>query len=225
MTPEEIAAKERELEERARALDAREASLTQQLAAAPTTTFETRVKPSNLKLMVLLIFTYAYIHIKNHKKLTCILCEGWLRPKEQAQMISVMAAIWDSRNRVVHGSEGFVPAKSVESIEQDLLEIVLPKKATTRLPAKPVCTWKPPEGGVVKINSDGAICAAEGRARSGGVPRDAMGFRGAWAMVHSGVRYPFIAEALAFRDAVIFARARGFQKVVFETDCQELVRC
>nr|XP_051229807.1 uncharacterized protein LOC127347685 [Lolium perenne] len=38
MTPEEIAAKERELEERARALDAREASLTQQLAAAPTTT-------------------------------------------------------------------------------------------------------------------------------------------------------------------------------------------
>ncbi|KAK1626583.1 hypothetical protein QYE76_000898 [Lolium multiflorum] len=38
MTPDEIAAKERELEERARALDAREASLTQQLAAAPTTT-------------------------------------------------------------------------------------------------------------------------------------------------------------------------------------------
>jgi hypothetical protein len=35
----------------------------------------------------------------------------------------------------------------------------------------------------------------------------------------------FIAEALAFRDAVIFARVRGFQAIVFEVDCEELVRC
>jgi ribonuclease HI len=78
---------------------------------------------------------------------------------------------------------------------------------------------------VVKLNSDGAICEAEGRAGSGGVARDALGFRGAWAKVYAGVRDPFMAETLALRDVIVFAHARGFQRVVFETDSQELVRC
>ncbi|KAK1697263.1 hypothetical protein QYE76_013960 [Lolium multiflorum] len=52
MTPEEIAAKERELEERARVLDAREASLTQQLADAPTTTVSPPAADLNLNTTI-----------------------------------------------------------------------------------------------------------------------------------------------------------------------------
>jgi hypothetical protein len=52
-----------------------------------------------------------------------------------------------------------------------------------------------------------------------------LGFRGAWAKVYTGVQDPFIAETLAMRDAFLFARAQGYQEVMFETDCQELVRC
>jgi hypothetical protein len=33
------------------------------------------------------------------------------------------------------------------------------------------------------------------------------------------------AEAMAFRDAVLFAQARNFRSVIFETDYSELVRC
>jgi hypothetical protein len=57
------------------------------------------------------------------------------------------------------------------------------------------------------------------------VARDVLGFRGAWAKVYASVGDPFVAEMLALRDAVIFAHARGFQRVVFEMDSQELVRC
>jgi hypothetical protein len=40
---------------------------------------------------------------------------------------------------------------------------------------------------------------------------DVVCFRGAWSKVHDGVQDPFIAETLALRDSVLFARARGYQ--------------
>jgi hypothetical protein len=49
-------------------------------------------------------------------------------------------------------------------------------------------------------------------------------FRGAWCKPYSGIVDPLTAEALALRDGVLFAQARNFRQVVFETDCSELVR-
>jgi hypothetical protein len=101
----------------------------------------------------------------------------------------------------------------------------VPMKTVPRGARKNAGKWRPPEGLVIKINSDGAICVEHGRAGSGGVARDALGFRGAWAKVYTRVQDPFIAETLPMCDAFLFARARGYQEVMFETDCQELVRC
>jgi hypothetical protein len=82
---------------------------------------------------------------------------------EKAQLISVLAAIWYSRNKLVHGTVGYDPGKCVEGIKQDLLEIVIPKVVVRKGAPKPVCKWTAPVGEVVKLNSDGAICETEGR--------------------------------------------------------------
>jgi hypothetical protein len=73
-------------------------------------------------------------------------------------------------------------------------------------PTKPTSKWVAPEGSLVKINSDEAICVAEGRAGSGGV---ACYARGRDSVVHgrkfhARVQDPFFAKALALRDVVIF---------------------
>lgn len=39
-----------------------------------------------------------------------------------------------------------------------------------------------------------------------------------------GFSDPLIIQALAFRDGVDFARRRGFERVIFELDCQEVVK-
>jgi hypothetical protein len=38
-----------------------------------------------------------------------------------------------------------------------------------------------------------------------------------------GITDPLIAEAMSLRDGVIFAKLRGFSRVVFEVDCLEVV--
>jgi ribonuclease HI len=78
---------------------------------------------------------------------------------------------------------------------------------------------------VIKLNVDGAINSTETVAGSGGVARDDAGsFRGAWCNPYPGIVDPLTAEALALRDGAIFAQARNFRQVDFETDCSELVR-
>ena len=46
---------------------------------------------------------------------------------------------------------------------------------------------------------------------------------GAWSKPYPGVTDPLIAEAMAIREGVIFAKLRGFSNVVLESDCSEVV--
>ena len=57
----------------------------------------------------------------------------------------------------------------------------------------------------------------------GGVARSSTALKAAWCKPYSGITDPLIAEALAVRDGVIFAKLRGYDKVVIETDCMEIV--
>jgi ribonuclease HI len=112
----------------------------------------------------------------------------------------------------------------MEQVRQVILELELPRPSKQTM-ARLACTWHGPPDGYVKLNLDGAICIQEGTSGSGGVARDATGFRGAWSKVYQGISDPLCAEAMAFRDAVLFAQARNFRSVIFETDYSELVRC
>jgi hypothetical protein len=110
-------------------------------------------------------------------------------------------------------------------VQDTLLELALPPKSDGLKAVGPECTWQGPINGVIKINMDGAVNAQEAVGGSGGVARDAVGlFMGAWCKNYPGIVDPLTTEALAFRDAVLFARAHNFSQVMFDTDCSELVR-
>ena len=83
--------------------------------------------------------------------------------------------------------------------------------------------WCPPDVGWIKINTDGATNIEASCAGGGGVARSHLSFKGAWSKPFPGVLDPFVAEALALREGVIFAQLRGFSHVVMEVDCLEVV--
>jgi hypothetical protein len=152
-----------------------------------------------------------------------ILCESSFDSLDRNMTISIMAAIWDSRNKWSHDDSGYSPVKAVDNIAETLAFIDGLKKkksATTR----PHFTWHGPPPGVIKVNSDGVIRSDAGIASTGGVARDTDGFKSAWCRFYQGITDPLIIEALALRDAVAAARSQGFVKIIVETDSSELVR-
>jgi ribonuclease HI len=78
-------------------------------------------------------------------------------------------------------------------------------------------------GDVMKINTDGGLLMDARRGGAGGVARSHSAYLGAWSKPYEGITDPLIVEALALRDGVIFAKLRGFPKVVMETDSLELI--
>jgi uncharacterized protein YutE (UPF0331/DUF86 family) len=87
------------------------------------------------------VFSLQFPRIHPESWAADILCEEWFLSTEKAQLISVLAAIWYSRNKLVHGTVGYDPGKCVEVIKQDLLEIVIPKVVVRKGAPKPVCKW------------------------------------------------------------------------------------
>jgi hypothetical protein len=53
--------------------------------------------------------------------------------------------------------------------------------------------------------------------------RDLAGFVAAWSKPLPGITDPLIAEAMAHREGVIFAKLRGYTRVILEVDCLEIV--
>ena len=69
-------------------------------------------------------------------------------------MISLMRAIWHSKNRITHDGEKLDPIATVRHITEDLVVLDIPGSHASILPGH---GWRPPEGEVVKINTDAAI--------------------------------------------------------------------
>uniref|UniRef100_A0ACD5Y1Z1 Uncharacterized protein n=1 Tax=Avena sativa TaxID=4498 RepID=A0ACD5Y1Z1_AVESA len=151
-----------------------------------------------------------------------ILSECSFTDMDREMTISIMANIWDSRNKWSHDDQGFEPKATVEYISETLglLHGLREKKGKSK---RLISTWTRPPEGVVKVNSDGAVRLSEGLAASGGVARDGDGFRSAWCRVYQGITEPLTIEALTVRDAVAAARAQNFERIIAETDSSELV--
>jgi hypothetical protein len=64
----------------------------------------------------------------------------------------------------------------------------------------------PPDEECVKINTNAGISFDAQKCGAGGIARSSSGFIGAWSKPYPGITYPLIAEALVFRDGVIFAK-------------------
>lgn len=74
--------------------------------------------------------------------------------------------------------------------------------------------------GWLKINIGGAVDNANGKGATGMVARDHDGaFLSARHIGYVGVTDPLSLELLACRDAMLFAKEKGYQSIIIETDC------
>jgi hypothetical protein len=153
-----------------------------------------------------------------------ILCESFLNQQEKAIVTSIMYSIWSLRNNLTYGEAGFNSAKTMEMVRETLQTLELPRAKGGPKPARPVAKWLRPPDGFVKINLDGAFNVSDNLAATGAVARERIVFCGATSKTYRGVSDPLINESLALRDAIIFARGRGFSRAVFEVDSEDLVR-
>lgn len=95
------------------------------------------------------------------------------------------------------------------------------------LPREHACTlpgygWRPPDEGLIKINTDGSILMEARRGGVGGVVRS-NSFMASWCKPYPGITDPLVNEGLAVWDGVIFAKIRGYKKIGVETDCMDTV--
>ena len=108
----------------------------------------------------------------------------------------------------------------MKKTQEALAVLELPREHARILPGH---GWRPPNLGWIKINTDGSVALEARRGGVGGVARSHSTFRAAWCKPYQGITDPLISETLAIRDGVIFAKLRGYEKVVMESDCLEVV--
>lgn len=133
----------------------------------------------------------------------------------------LMWAIWTSRNNITHDGVSMDPFQSVKRIREALAVLDLLLEQTRMLPG---FGWRPPEHDWVKINIDASVSSSKNKSGVGGLARTTSSFVAAWSKPYSDVSDPLIAEALALRDGVIFAKLRGFSRVLVETNCSKMVQ-
>jgi ribonuclease HI len=105
-----------------------------------------------------------------------------------------------------------------------LQTLEVPRVLVTSKLSRPLSKWKKNPDDTVKLNSDGAIQVDSGYAASGVVARDNVSFLAATCRSYQGLSDSLSVEAVALRDAVMLAVKRGYQKLIFETDCTELLK-
>jgi hypothetical protein len=149
-----------------------------------------------------------------------ILCDPLFSEEQRPKIITVMWAIWTSRNNIVHDKGSLDPIQSMKITRDALAVLEVPRQHATILPGH---GWRPPDDDWMKINTDAGISLDARKGGAGGIARSPTGFVGAWSKPYPGITDPLIAEAMSLREGVIFAKLRGFQRVVFEVDCLEVV--
>jgi hypothetical protein len=80
-----------------------------------------------------------------------ILCDTLIDEGDRAKIITVMWAIWTSRNNITHDRESLNPGQSLKKNREALMLLELPVEHTRILPGY---GWRPPDPEWIKINTD-----------------------------------------------------------------------
>ncbi|CAL1371387.1 unnamed protein product [Linum trigynum] len=134
------------------------------------------------------------------------------------QCVRLLWRIWKSRNKVTFEFSQTVlqPGPRISSL------LLPPPPRSSLLPNLPATTWVPPPEGFLKINVDAAVCASG--CLSGLVIRGSDGHvMLAFGLQHQGIVNPYLAELLAFRDAISFVASRSLTHVIVEGDSEVVV--
>ena len=144
--------------------------------------------------------------------------------------VNVLWQIWKSRNRRQFEDKRMDPMTVVNKATREWREFqevqdVDGGTGNHRTSGKEgLGGWKEPEGGWVKINSDAAVQQKTERAGWGMIARDCLGNAlGAWAVPNTSCSSAKQEEALALRSAMLMAKQQGWRRVVFESDCKQLI--
>ncbi|KAL4377888.1 hypothetical protein GQ457_02G017680 [Hibiscus cannabinus] len=128
-------------------------------------------------------------------------------------------SIWFSRNKLVHDG--------IKTSVQDALSFItafLREQDAVGIPTRHVghpgpIHWKAPPLSVIKFNFDAAFNQQSRLSTSGVIGRNSQGLiMAACASPHSNVADAFVAEAIACKQAVQFAKELRFSNVVIEGD-------
>ena len=130
--------------------------------------------------------------------------------EDAAIIISVMWAIWTSRNKFTHNEVQFQPHRLMELIRDHVQSLDFPKPGVERPVQRH--TLEAPEHGWMKLNSDGAVDQVLQRSGTGIVVPDGDGqFLTGRCKKYQGAFDPLAIELSACRDAMILlASEQGY---------------
>ncbi|CDP14369.1 unnamed protein product [Coffea canephora] len=144
--------------------------------------------------------------------------------------VNVLWQIWKSRNRRQFEDKGMDPMTVVNKATREWREFQEAQDVDggngshTTNGKEGLGGWREPEVGWVKINSDAAVQQKAERAGWGMIARDCLGNAlGAWAVPDTCCSSAKQEEALALRSAMLMAKQQGWRRVVFESDCKQLI--
>jgi ribonuclease HI len=138
------------------------------------------------------------------------------------QFAHTLEAIWNLRNKVVHGEGKINLIATIKSLEKKVLEFKrIGETSESMMQSNYQTHWTPPPPGFVKINVDAAV--ANSRTTLAVVARNEHGnIVKAWAKEHMAGDALF-AEASAFLWALQLAKNSGMQQIIVEGDAKLVV--
>ena len=149
--------------------------------------------------------------------------------KEEATLLTVtLWHIWEARNSARNGENVMHPRMIVEKVkayvEMILLHIFKPSTYHRCESNNLVSKWTPPPDGWMMANVDAAILNDPPSIGMGVVIRDHCGkFISASCQKMDIAADPELAEALAVRHAVVYAKDMNLQHVIVASDCLNVV--
>ncbi|TVT96895.1 hypothetical protein EJB05_57860, partial [Eragrostis curvula] len=154
-----------------------------------------------------------------------ILDDNICREKDRGIILCGMWSLWCSRNDRRHGKTPIEQRLAIDWAVDSCFHLMADRNPSTGFTERPTTeVWKRPPPGVLKINTDGAFSVDDGSGATGAVIRKSDGsFVAAKARASTWVASALMAETEACRDGVRLLPAGTQDRVVLETDTQQLV--
>ena len=131
-------------------------------------------------------------------------------------------AAWQERNARKHGDGGRSVKDSVQWVMQTTLDLSqLGRDKLVKVPKRKE-KWKPPDEGIIKINTDASFFSSAMNGGTGFIVRDHMGYMiRAQALWHNHASSEMCMEAMAICEGIRHAMERGYSHVIIESDAQQ----